>query len=540
MPDTTTILSLPMILPAQAQKHVTHNEALLILDAVVQLAVLDRDLAAPPGGAVAGDRYIVAAGASGAWLGQAGKVAVYSGTYWDFIAPKAGWRAWVADEAQIAVYDGAAWTQQGSAPSTVAQFGISATADATNRLTVSAPGVLFNHAGAGMVAKINKATAADTASLAFQTGFSGRAEIGTTGSDDLTIKVSANGSAFNDGMRVAAASGIVSLPQGVAAAGFSLRDGADPSKRAEFVVSGLPTASTQAYSFPPVSGQFALLEGTQTFSGLKTFSGTFTVSAAAATLGNATGTATYGVGSGATLSGSTKTLNLGTGGVSGSSTVVNIGSGVAGAGGSLVVNSPAVSFAASVTSVAMPAAALSANLLGVGGASGDATNRLAVAAPATLLNHAGAGHQLKLNKALATDTASLLFQSGFSGRAEMGTTGSDDFAIRVSADGSAFNAALTVARDTGQVSLAAPLRLQGQASDPSSPQNGEIWLNTASGQVKVRSAGASVVVAGGGGGGVTDGNKGDVTVSGGGATWTVNAATKTGLQIALNQQIFIN
>lgn len=540
MPDTTTILSLPMILPSQAQKHVTHNEALLILDAVVQLAVLDRDLAAPPGGAVAGDRYIVGPGASGLWLGQTGKVAVYAGSYWDFIAPKAGWRAWVADEGQIAIYDGAAWAQQSSAPSTVSQFGISATADATNRLTVSAPGVLFTHAGAGMVAKINKATAADTASLAFQTGFSGRAEIGTTGSDDLTIKVSANGSAFNDALRVAGPSGIVSLPQGVAAADFSLRDSADPSKRAEFVVSALPAAATQAYTFPPVSGQFALLEGTQTFSGLKTFSGTFTVSAAAATLGTATGTATYGVGSGATLSGTTKTVNLGTGGVSGSSTIVNIGSGVAGAGGALVVNSPAVSFAASVTSVAMPGAALSANMLGVGGAAGDATNRLSVAAPATLLNHAGAGHQLKLNKALATDTASLLFQTGFSGRAEMGTTGSDDFAIRVSADGSAFNAALTVARGSGQVSLAAPLRLLGQASDPASPQNGEIWLNTASGQVKVRSAGASVVVAGGGGGGVTDGDKGDVTVSGGGASWTVNAATKTGLQIALNQQIFIN
>jgi Protein of unknown function (DUF2793) len=47
--DATSNLHLPFIVAAQAQKHVTHNEALRALDAVVQLAVLDRDLAAPPG-----------------------------------------------------------------------------------------------------------------------------------------------------------------------------------------------------------------------------------------------------------------------------------------------------------------------------------------------------------------------------------------------------------------------------------------------------------------------------------------------------------
>ena len=40
MPDTSHALSLPLIQPSQAQKHVTHNEALRILDAVVQLVVI--------------------------------------------------------------------------------------------------------------------------------------------------------------------------------------------------------------------------------------------------------------------------------------------------------------------------------------------------------------------------------------------------------------------------------------------------------------------------------------------------------------------
>ena len=39
MSDITTHLLLPYILAAQAQKHVTHNEALRLLDAMVQLSV---------------------------------------------------------------------------------------------------------------------------------------------------------------------------------------------------------------------------------------------------------------------------------------------------------------------------------------------------------------------------------------------------------------------------------------------------------------------------------------------------------------------
>ena len=49
MSDATTHLQLPYILAAQAQKHVTHNEALRILDGLIQLSVLNRDLSSPPG-----------------------------------------------------------------------------------------------------------------------------------------------------------------------------------------------------------------------------------------------------------------------------------------------------------------------------------------------------------------------------------------------------------------------------------------------------------------------------------------------------------
>ena len=212
MPDETTILSLPLILPAQAQKHVTHNEALVQLDLAVQLAVISRGLTTAPALPVVGDRYIVAEAPTGPWAGQAGRIALYSATGWQFTAALPGWRAHVLAEAQTAVFDGLVWKTLSELPLTVPQLGIAATANATNRLTVSAPATFQNHAGAGHQLKLNKAAAGDTASLLFQTGFSGRAEMGTAGDSDFSVKVSADGSVWFTALKAEAATGRVTLP----------------------------------------------------------------------------------------------------------------------------------------------------------------------------------------------------------------------------------------------------------------------------------------------------------------------------------------
>lgn len=213
MPDDTTILGLPLILAAQAQKHVTHNEALAMLDVAVQLAVINRDQTTPPALAVPGDRHIVAPGGLVEWAGQDGKIAVMTETGWQFTAPLPGWRAHILAEGATAAFNGLAWVTPSQGPGLFAQLGVSATPDATNRLSVSSPAVLLNHAGAGHQLKINKAAAGDTASLLFQTGFSGRAEMGTAGSNDFSIKVSADGAAWNTAFTAAAATGEITLPQ---------------------------------------------------------------------------------------------------------------------------------------------------------------------------------------------------------------------------------------------------------------------------------------------------------------------------------------
>lgn len=215
MPDDTTILSLPLILPAQAQKHVTHNEALVKLDLMVQLAVINRTLTTPPALPTIGDRHIVATGATGPWVGQAGRIALFTEAGWQFTQALNGWQAYVMAESQMAYFNGLTWVALSDGPFTVGQLGVSATADATNRLSVSAPATLLNHAGSGHQLKLNKAVAGDTASLLFQTGFSGRAEMGTAGADDFSVKVSADGSSWSVALVSAAATGEVTLPQPV-------------------------------------------------------------------------------------------------------------------------------------------------------------------------------------------------------------------------------------------------------------------------------------------------------------------------------------
>jgi len=206
-------LQLPYIMPSQAQKHVTHNEAIRMLDSVVQLAVVDRDLSAPPVSPADGDRYLVAVGGSGAWTSKDGSVAAWQDGAWAFLAPKAGWLAWIADENRLMGFDGTAWVDAALHSVNPAPLvGVNAVADATNRLAVKSPATLFDEEAGDHRVKVNKAAAGGSATLVFQSGYSGRAELGLAGDDDWSVKVSADGAAWTDALKVDRATGRVSLP----------------------------------------------------------------------------------------------------------------------------------------------------------------------------------------------------------------------------------------------------------------------------------------------------------------------------------------
>lgn len=227
MLTTTPHLALPLIAAAQAQKHVTHNEALVALDALVHLAVLDRHRTSPPADAVEGDRHIVGMAATGAWAGKEGQIAARQDGAWRFYAPRRGWLAYGLDDGALLAWSGSAWVDALSVVAealTPARIGLGTAADAANPFSARLNDALWtarpvNEGGSGHLrSKFSKEVPSGVLSLLFQTGFSGRAEFGLVGDDDFRIKVSADGAAWSDALRIDRASGVVSFPSGASTA----------------------------------------------------------------------------------------------------------------------------------------------------------------------------------------------------------------------------------------------------------------------------------------------------------------------------------
>jgi hypothetical protein len=106
---TTPRLALLYILAQQAQKEVTHAETLNRLDALVQPVVQQIGLNAPPGAPADGACWIVGTTPTGAWAGQANRLAQRIGGAWVFHAPFVG--VVVFDAATLAqrVWNGGIW-----------------------------------------------------------------------------------------------------------------------------------------------------------------------------------------------------------------------------------------------------------------------------------------------------------------------------------------------------------------------------------------------------------------------------------------------
>ncbi len=554
MPDDSTHLHLPYIAANQAQKHVTHNEAIRLLDALVQMSVISRTLMAPPATPADGNRYIVAAGATGAWATWDLNIAYYVDGAWMKLVPQPGWLAWIEAESVHVRWDGSAWgglTSGGSmawgsitgtlssqtdlqtalngkatlshthpvaeiSDSTTAGRSMLTAADAAaqtallNSFTSTLKG-LAPASGGGTSAFLradgiwttittaninnNAITNAKLATVASAI-FKGRLTAGTGNVEDLTgTQATTLLDIFSSVLK-----GLVPASGG-GTSNFLRADGtwaAPPAGGSATWGSITGTLSAQADLQAALDARQPLDSDLTTIAGLTATTDSFMQAKAGAWAARTIAQVKTDLGLTGTNSGD-QTITL-TGDVTGSGT----GSFAATIGANAVTNAKLASMAtasfkgrttagtgtvedltaAQATALLNtftttlkglapasgggtmnflradgtwavppdPTSLQNLSLLGVN-ATADATNKLAVASSAVLFNNVGNGVQVKVNKAAAADTASFLFQTGFSGRAEFGTTGDDDFHFKVSADGSTWFEALSINRTNGVVSL---------------------------------------------------------------------------------------
>lgn len=142
----TPRLALPLLAVAQAQKEVTHNEALTLLDALVHPMVEAGPVATPPTGARVGQCWIVDAKPVGEWDGQGNAIAIWTANGWRFASAHVGMRVTrLADGAQLR-FDGDGWRAPGKIGAPVGGSTIDAearTAIATLILHLTAQGLLI-------------------------------------------------------------------------------------------------------------------------------------------------------------------------------------------------------------------------------------------------------------------------------------------------------------------------------------------------------------------------------------------------------------
>lgn len=208
--DVSARLGLPYLAAGQLQKHVTLNEALTRLDALIQTATVSRTTGEQPADPAEGSLYILPEGASGAdWSGRApGSLMRHERGGWLPVPAPDGVLVVVLDSEEILVRRGGAWSPLSfglpEEIQQIARLGVNATADADNVVAVRANKTLWTalesqSGGDGDLRfTFNKQTSADVLSLLFQSGWGGRAELGLVGDDDLRLKVSADGGTWRE------------------------------------------------------------------------------------------------------------------------------------------------------------------------------------------------------------------------------------------------------------------------------------------------------------------------------------------------------
>lgn len=111
MPLTTESprLGLPLLAVAQAQKEMTHNEALALIDALLFARCESLLNAAPTGALLAGQCWLIDNNPTGIWAEQAGSLALWTDGGWRYVDPVVGMQTWCIADQGIRRWDGSQW-----------------------------------------------------------------------------------------------------------------------------------------------------------------------------------------------------------------------------------------------------------------------------------------------------------------------------------------------------------------------------------------------------------------------------------------------
>ena len=106
--EKTARLDLPLLSVAQAAKEITVNEALTLLDAVVQPAV-EGDASAPPPAPAIGQGWLIGSSPTGVFGSHANSLAVWTAGGWRYVVPFEGMTVWRRDDGVVVRWRSGAW-----------------------------------------------------------------------------------------------------------------------------------------------------------------------------------------------------------------------------------------------------------------------------------------------------------------------------------------------------------------------------------------------------------------------------------------------
>ena len=109
MSEESTRHAFHYIQSSQAQKHVTHNETVRLMDVLVQMSSISDQIEEPPSDAKEADCYIIPLHAKGPWAGRTDQIACIENDACRYLTPQKGLRIYVETKDCLELFDGRNW-----------------------------------------------------------------------------------------------------------------------------------------------------------------------------------------------------------------------------------------------------------------------------------------------------------------------------------------------------------------------------------------------------------------------------------------------